>query len=106
LPGCGGSAHRGQGWAFTFNGLGGYKIGGWFVMDWVQAFAYKEAMTKTMLKVGSVVRYSNPQDGEENFRFTVVGVNENTEAVHIRLNDPSLRIEPIETVHFSDVVEA
>lgn len=52
-------------------------------------------------QVGEIVRYSNPEDGEENFRFRVV--EDNGDRVHIEDFENKGHIKPVELVHPDDI---
>lgn len=58
------------------------------------------------MQIGQTVKYTNPQEGESELRFELIGVNENTQCAHIRLIDSMFPIAPIESVAISDVTQA
>lgn len=62
-------------------------------------------MKQNEIKVGDVVKYSKPQQGEADFRFTVVEIDEIDGNVDIELIC-DWAIRPIENVDISEVTKA
>ena len=59
------------------------------------------------MKPGDIVKYSQPQPGEEQFRFLLLDdTAEVGERVDIQLLSNDYRIAPIERVKISDIVPA
>jgi hypothetical protein len=64
-------------------------------------------MSRPPFKRGDIVKFINPESGEENMEFDVLRVNNQTKRVHIRWRTTSasgrMLLLPIEVVGFNHV---
>lgn len=57
-----------------------------------------------MVDLTKTVKYSNPQQGEEDFIFKVINYNENTQRVLIQSVNCNFTIKPTELVSINDII--